>query len=118
MVYMLLVIAILVLGGAVLLSVGTNRNHRSPSGRRFEQPMGPIHGLVEPVASLPPVLLPSEPVAADVDSVSFSLGLRGYRCDQVDEVLDALSAELDRLHEVIAAHGKVAVISNTSDSSE
>ena len=51
-------------------------------------------GLVEPVASLPPVLLPEHPSAPDVDAVRFGLGLRGYRMDQVDEVLDRLAAAL------------------------
>lgn len=118
MVYMLLVIAIIILGTAVCLGVGTRRNRDAQEGRRFEPFRGPIQGLVEPVASLPPVLLPEDPSAADIESVQFSLGLRGYRCDQVDEVLDVLSAEISRLHEVIAAHGKEAVISNTSVSSE
>lgn len=31
---------------------------------------------------------------ADVDGLRFGLGLRGYRMDQVDDVLDRLSAEL------------------------
>ncbi len=116
--YMLLVVAIVILGAGVCLGIGTKRGRNSQDGRRFEPLRGPIQGLVEPVASLPPVLLPARPSAGDVDSVAFSLGLRGYRCDQVDEVLDALSAEISRLHEVIAAHGKDPVISNTSHSSE
>lgn len=118
MVYMLLVVAIVILGAAVLLGVGVRRVRAGQDGRRFEPFSVPIQGLVEPVASLPPVLLPERPSAEDVENVSFSLGLRGYRCDQVDEVLDVLSAEISRLHEVIAAHGKGLVISNTSHSSE
>ena len=51
-------------------------------------------GLTAPVANLPPVLLPAEPEPADVDRLRFSLGLRGYRMDQVDEVLDRLRDEL------------------------
>ncbi len=51
-------------------------------------------GLAAPVANLPPVLLPAEPEPADVDRLRFSLGLRGYRMDQVDEVLDRLRDEL------------------------
>ncbi|MGN5731646.1 DivIVA domain-containing protein [Arthrobacter psychrochitiniphilus] len=50
--------------------------------------------LATPVANLPPVLLPVEPAPADVDKLRFSLGLRGYRMDQVDEVLDRLRDEL------------------------
>ncbi|PQZ96459.1 cell division protein DivIVA [Arthrobacter sp. MYb227] len=115
---MLLVIAILVLGAAVVLGVGSGRGIKQNEGARFMPKSGAVQGLVEPVASLPPVLLPAEPTAADIDSVGFSIALRGYRCDQVDEVLDALSEEIDRLHQVIAQHRNVRVISNTSDSSE
>ena len=40
-------------------------------------------------------VLPDEPLhAADVDGVRFAVGLRGYRMDQVDEVMDRLAAEL------------------------
>ncbi|MHA7210892.1 DivIVA domain-containing protein [Arthrobacter sp. MDT1-65] len=59
-------------------------------------------GLVEPVASLPPVLLPEAPSAHDVDAIRFGLGLRGYRMDQVDEVLDRLAAALEDRDAVIA----------------
>jgi DivIVA domain-containing protein len=51
-------------------------------------------GFDEPVASLPPVLLPADAKPADVDHVRFSLGLRGYRMDQVDEVLDDLRDQI------------------------
>ena len=118
MVYVLLVLAILVLGAAVLMGVGTRRARLHGGGARYEPTRVPIQGLVEPVASLPPVLLPAEPKPADIEAVGFSLALRGYRCDQVDEVLDALSAEIDRLHQVIAQRGKERVISNTGDYSE
>jgi DivIVA domain-containing protein len=74
-------------------------------------------GFDEPVASLPPVLLPADAKPADVDHVRFSLGLRGYRMDQVDEVLDDLrdqiaskevqlaskDAEIERLREQVRA---------------
>lgn len=50
--------------------------------------------LAEPVAALPGVLFPASPAPNDVDRVRFSLGLRGYRMDQVDEVLDRLRDEL------------------------
>ncbi|WP_321166885.1 DivIVA domain-containing protein [Arthrobacter sp. Leaf234] len=60
-------------------------------------------GLVEPVASLPPVLLPDDPSGTDVDAVRFGLGLRGYRMDQVDEVLDRLSSALEARDATIRA---------------
>jgi DivIVA domain-containing protein len=51
-------------------------------------------GFEEPVASLPPVLLPEEAKPDDIDRVRFALGLRGYRMDQVDQVLDELRDQL------------------------
>ncbi|MDQ0709484.1 DivIVA domain-containing protein [Arthrobacter woluwensis] len=51
-------------------------------------------GFEEPAANLPAVLLPERPTPADVDRLRFSLGLRGYRMDQVDEVLDRLRDQL------------------------
>jgi len=65
----------------------------------LKKPAGPAimaDGLAEPVANLPPVMLPDDPEPADVDRIRFSLGLRGYRMEQVDEVLDLLR---DRLAE-------------------
>ena len=51
-------------------------------------------GLEEPVSSLPPVILPEEAKPEDIDRVRFALGLRGYRMDQVDQVLDDLRDQL------------------------
>lgn len=53
-----------------------------------------LAGLTEPLPNLPPVLLPDRPRAADIDQLRFSVAFRGYRMDQVDEVLDRLRAEL------------------------
>jgi DivIVA domain-containing protein len=53
-----------------------------------------LHGLSEHEARLPAVLLPEHPRAEDLDSLRFSTALRGYRMDQVDEVLEVLRAEL------------------------
>jgi DivIVA domain-containing protein len=51
-------------------------------------------GFEQPPANLPPVLLPAQAAPEDVDRVRFSLGLRGYRMDQVDQVLDDLRDQL------------------------
>jgi DivIVA domain-containing protein len=51
-------------------------------------------GFTQPPANLPPVLLPANAAPADVDHVRFALGLRGYRMDQVDQVLDELRDQL------------------------
>jgi DivIVA domain-containing protein len=56
--------------------------------------VAPLGGLSEHEARLPAVLLPDHPRAEDIDSIRFSVALRGYRMDQVDQVLDALRTEL------------------------
>ncbi|HKG50187.1 MAG TPA: DivIVA domain-containing protein [Actinomycetales bacterium] len=59
---------------------------------------GAIHAeMDEPTSNLPPAGVPDgELVAEDLQAVRFSLGFRGYRMDEVDEVLDRASAELAR----------------------
>lgn len=47
--------------------------------------------------------LPEAPHARDVDGVRFDRALRGYRMDQVDEVLDALRDTLARQESTITA---------------
>jgi DivIVA domain-containing protein len=61
-----------------------------------EVPENPIlyTGFGQPPANLPPVLLPADAAPDDVDRVRFSLGLRGYRMDQVDQVLDELRDQI------------------------
>ncbi len=52
-------------------------------------------GLSDAEPSLPELDLPPGALAVgDVDAVRFSLGFRGYRMDEVDDVLDRLAAEL------------------------
>ncbi len=87
MTILLVILAILLVGGTVLFASG--------------RPLRRV-GLVEPVAPLPPVLLPENPSARDVDALRFGLGLRGYRMDQVDEVLDRLAAVLEERDAVVA----------------
>lgn len=67
-------------------------------------------GLAQPPANLPPVLLPADATPEDVDRLRISVGLRGYRMDQVDQVLDELrdqlarkDAELARLRSTVPA---------------
>lgn len=66
---------------------------------------GRITGSMEPpVSSLPFRGLPSDDVApTDLEELRFDAALRGYRMDQVDEVLDRLVGELRRRDEEIAA---------------
>jgi DivIVA domain-containing protein len=52
-------------------------------------------GLEAPESTLPQSPLPAGPLAADdLRDVRFSLALRGYRMQEVDEVLDRLTSEL------------------------
>lgn len=52
-------------------------------------------GMDEPTTSRPYRALPEQAlVPSDVDAVRFSLALRGYRMDEVDEVLGRLRGEL------------------------
>ena len=41
-------------------------------------------------------LPPGEVTRSEVDGLRFSLGFRGYRMDEVDEVLDRLTDQLER----------------------
>ncbi|MEE2521294.1 DivIVA domain-containing protein [Pseudarthrobacter sp. J75] len=88
--YFLVFLAVALLGAVAWFATGTRRRGRA----------GSVHDVIlddalgEPVANLPPVLLPEAVAPADVDKVRFSLGLRGYRMDQVDQVLDRLRDQL------------------------
>lgn len=84
--YFLIFLAVMLAAAVVLFVVGLNK---PDAGSAVYQ-----DGMAVPVANLPPVLLPDAPEPADVDKLRFSLGLRGYRMDQVDEVLDRLRDEL------------------------
>lgn len=55
---------------------------------------GMVEPLAEPLPSLPPVVLPeAQDIAAqDINDIRFAVGLRGYRTDQVDQVLERLTA--------------------------
>lgn len=52
--------------------------------------------LPDAAPDLPPLALPdSRPLEqADVDGVRFGVGMRGYRMDEVDDVLDRLGREV------------------------
>lgn len=54
--------------------------------------------MAPPVSNRPVTGLPGGPVtAADVERLRFSVGLRGYRMDEVDAALDRLRDEIARL---------------------
>lgn len=89
--FFLVFLAIVLIGATAL--IGTDIGAGLMRKRRSGNPLTD-DGFDEPVASLPPVLLPADAKPADVDHVRFSLGLRGYRMDQVDEVLDDLRDQI------------------------
>ncbi|WP_045729694.1 DivIVA domain-containing protein [Pseudarthrobacter chlorophenolicus] len=86
-----LVFLAIVLAGAVLW---TGVGLRSRKTGRQALPALLDGGFEQPPANLPPVLLPVDAAPRDVDRVRFALGLRGYRMDQVDQVLDELRDQL------------------------
>ena len=88
--FFLVFLAVMLIGAVIWTSVGGRA--RKQGGRQL--PAVLVGGLEEPPANLPPVLLPANAAPQDVDSVRFSLGLRGYRMDQVDQVLDELRDQL------------------------
>jgi DivIVA domain-containing protein len=87
----LVFLAIVLIGITVIFGtdLGAKILRKKPSGAPLTD-----GGFEEPVTSLPPVLLPEEAKPDDVDRVRFALGLRGYRMDQVDQVLDDLRDQL------------------------
>lgn len=85
--FFLVFVAIALAGGLAWFAVDVGR---SASGRRGGTPAPAPKGLEEPPTGLPPVYLPEHPNPEDVDAVRFALAFRGYRMDQVDEVLARL----------------------------
>lgn len=84
--FFLVFVAIALAGGLAWFAVDVGRASRKGGGDA-----GPVpEGLEEPPTGLPPVFLPEHPNPEDVDAVRFALAFRGYRMDQVDEVLARL----------------------------
>lgn len=83
-----MVVALAVLGAVAFAVVG----RQSPETARAA--VGSLPGLVEPAPSLPAVLLPDAPQVSDIGEIRFAPALRGYRMDQVDEVLEKLASAL------------------------
>jgi DivIVA domain-containing protein len=88
--FFLVFLAVLLTGAVLWASVGAR------PGKGAGRPLPALldSGVEEPPANLPPVLLPANAAPQDVDSIRFALGLRGYRMDQVDQVLDELRDQL------------------------
>lgn len=97
--FFLVFVAIVLVAVAIL--VGTDLAPRLFRRRAGGQPFE--DGFDEPVASLPAVLLPDDAEPADVDRIRFAVGVRGYRMDQVDQVLDELRDQIARKDREIAS---------------
>ena len=80
-------LGIVVLGGVAVVAAGRGE------------------GLPPAEPDRPDLTLPAEHplLRADVDAVRFSVGLRGYRMDEVDDVLDRVAADLEERDVRIAA---------------
>src|SRR5699024_6345622 len=91
----ILLIEILVLGVLVIgfLAIVITRGEK-----------GMVQPLAEPLPSLPPVVLPEakDIVAQDISEIRFAICLRGYRTDQVDQVLDRLTEAVEQRDQLIA----------------
>lgn len=96
--FFLVFLAVVLVGAVAWASLG--RRPRTGGGRPLPALLD--GGFEQPPANLPPVLLPANAAPEDVDSVRFSLGLRGYRMDQVDQVLDDLRDQLAARHREVA----------------
>lgn len=112
--YLLVFVGVLLIGATVFFAVGTRRRLPGSDPARTDG----ILGLAEPVPSLPPVLLPDRPGPRDIARMRLEVGLRGYRCDQVDEVIGVLAEEIGRLNDELDATRHGPVISTTGQSPE
>ncbi len=65
--------------------------------------VGKLQGGLPPAeSSLPLVVLPEQPTADDLREVKFSVGLRGYRMSEVDQVLTVVQTHLGHQAETIS----------------
>jgi DivIVA domain-containing protein len=105
--FFLVFLAVLLIGAVLWASAGGRPGKQG--GRRLPALLDA--GFGQPPANLPPVLLSANATPQEVDSVRFSLGLRGYRMDQVDQVLDELRDQLAASrHEVEALKARLMAL--------
>ena len=78
MFWMILVVIVLVVGAAALVALGGGGSLPDADHDRLATDL-PLERRLDP---------------ADVDGLRFPMALRGYRMDEVDDVLDRLAAEL------------------------
>lgn len=61
----------------------------------------PFDRMSEPTHTTPGIGLPDQVHAADIDGLRFDTALRGYRMDQVDEVLARLQRRIADLEDEV-----------------
>lgn len=85
----ILVIGVLVIGLIALLWTKRNKKFAAP--------------ISEPESNLAPVILPAteDITSDDLHQLKFDTSVRGYRTDQVDEVLDQLALVIEQRDETI-----------------
>ncbi|EMY33473.1 hypothetical protein D477_014752 [Arthrobacter crystallopoietes BAB-32] len=99
----LVFLAIAAAGAAAMAAAGRFSSTSAAAGQGWQRgEVAKLEGLSEADPRLPAVLLPEHPGPEDIDGLRFSVALRGYRMDQVDEVLDRLRSELADRDETIA----------------
>ena len=84
----LLLLLVLLIVIAVVAVVSTGRGDALPDAPPDRSPWGDL--AAGPVSR------------ADIDALHFSLAFRGYRMDEVDDVLDRISAELSAKEDQLA----------------
>ena len=103
MFWLILVVMVLVVGAAALVALGSGGSLPDAERDRLAARL-PQH---RPLAR------------ADVDALRFPMALRGYRMDEVDDVLDRLGAELMhrdvRVSELEAALGAALAAGGSAD---
>lgn len=93
----LYLIAVALLGAVVVVLTGRGPVAASPSE---ELPAGPGSGVFDVLAEQRPLS------AADLEQVRFDSSLRGYNMEQVDRLIDALSAQLQEQHSTVRSSGE------------
>ena len=90
--FFLVFLAIVLIGVAVLLGTGLAPKVFRSAPRRYGGPSRTAS--TSPWRPCLPVLLPEDAAPSDIDRLRFAVGLRGYRMDQVDQVLDELRDQM------------------------
>jgi DivIVA domain-containing protein len=111
-----ILVVLAVVGAVAAVAAGVWRHGEAADGVTDLDHRADEVGLPEPTSTLPMVQLPTDRLTArDVDQLRFSTGLRGYRMDEVDLVLDRVSAELrDRQAEVEALRDQLSALTSAA----